>query len=221
MVHTQKEKKEKLANLSTKSLYTVNVSLSPLVSHSSVTTVFRAIPQSYWYHARPPALWMVRTVWRWAAMGPMSSGRLCTITAVYRLKYRTHAITSVVRLFCDGASPTELDVPASWDPLPSSAWIALLDGKSSSISIKSSSQMRVASLRGIVGSPTATRYCFGWVPTGSDGRLSSRVRACLSSPSLKVSCGGGGGGISQLISATWSVWMVGSFRSRPECVEHS
>jgi len=54
-------------------------------------------------------------------MGPMSSGRLCAVTVVYRLKHWTHAITSVVRLFCDGAIPTELDVPASWDPLPSSA----------------------------------------------------------------------------------------------------
>jgi len=54
-------------------------------------------------------------------MGPMSSGCLCAITAVYRLKHRTHAIMSVVRLFSDCASPTELDVPASWDPLPLSA----------------------------------------------------------------------------------------------------
>jgi len=94
-------------------------------------------------------------------MGPMSSSRLCDIIAVYRLKHWTHAITSVVRLFCDSASPAELDVPAFWDPILSSALIALLDGKSSSISIKSSSQMRAASLRGIVGGPTATRYCFG------------------------------------------------------------
>ena len=78
---------------------------------------------------------------------------------MYSVKHLTQVIRLATLLTCCSTWCIALCIPVSVTLASSIAWIVLLVGRNSSISIKSNSHICWASFLEIVGSPGATRYC--------------------------------------------------------------